>query len=96
MKRVFSAWGKAKDRRPSVLVSGEEPPRFANGELQPDCERFFWRIEAATWEEAQAVYHLRQGWEPYRPQGTAGPCPECGELFYRNGSGQCWNCTYKC
>ena len=72
------------------------PTFFANGTLLSECEQFFWRIEAGTWEEAQAIYHLRQGWEPYQPEGAAVPCPECGALHYPSGSGQCWRCDHHC
>ena len=94
--RVFTAWGGEGDRRPSTLVGGEGPPACANGTLLSECEQFFWRIEAGTWEEAQAIYHLRQGWEPYQPEGAAVPCPECGALHYPSGSGQCWRCDHHC
>lgn len=96
MKRVFTCWGSDKDERPHTIMTGEGPPRFMDGSLEPDCEKLFWRIEAATWEEAMAIYHLRQGWEPYQPQGQAEPCTDCGAMHYPDGSGQCWNCDHQC
>ena len=89
MKRIFTSWGASNALQPHTIISGEEPPKFKNGVRQPDCEKLFWRIEAATWEEAMAIYHLRQGWEPYKPDVKAEPCPDCGALYYPEGSGQC-------
>lgn len=94
MDRVFSAWGSTADIRPRALVSGEDPPRFANGELQPHCEKLFWKIEVGNYEEAASIFNLRCGFEPYRPEGPVSDCPKCGSLLYADGSGQCWNCDY--
>ena len=93
MKRIFTAW-QSSDGSQITLAAGEGPPRFANGELQPDCDVLLWRIEAGTWEEAAAIRNLRLGWEPYVPSGKAVPCPSCGASYYPDGSGQCWNCTH--
>ena len=49
-------------------------------------------ITAATFEEAMAVHHLRQGWEPYQPTGQPGHCSRCQSIFYPEGSGECWKC----
>jgi hypothetical protein len=89
---IFTSWGPKDAQSPCTLASGEDPPCFKDGTPEPDCEQLFWRIEAATWEEAMAIYHLRQGWEPYNPGVKAMPCPKCGSLFYPEGSGQCWKC----
>ena len=77
----FTAWGLEDEEFPHMLVGGEEPARFGNGEIDPDCQKKFYTIEACTWEEAMSIYHLRQGWEPYKPHGEATPCPECGARF---------------
>jgi hypothetical protein len=47
-------------------------------------------VLAATWEEAMAVQHLRQGWGPYRPLGEPAECPTCRAIYYPQGSGVCW------
>lgn len=94
MMRIFTSWGSKDDEYPHTVVSGEGPPQFKDGTLFPDCEQLFWRIEAATWEEAMAIFHLRRGWESYKP-GRAEPCPDCGALYYPEGSGQCWQCPYQ-
>lgn len=51
------------------------------------------KFSAASPEEANAIYHLRMGWEPYRPVGDPALCPNnCGSYYYPNGSGVCPNC----
>lgn len=94
MKRVFTAW-RSLDGLQTVLAAGEGPPRFADGALQPDCELMLWRIEVGSFEEAQAIHKLRLGHPPYVPRGAPAPCPDCGSLFYPEGSGQCWNCSHE-
>lgn len=61
---------------------------------QPKGSTFLFEIEAATLEEAQAVYHMRMGWGAYDP-GTPERCPVCADdhvVYYPEGSGQCWKC----
>jgi len=74
------------------MVRGSGPLQFGNGTFDSDCEKLFWTIEASSWEEAMAIYNLRQGFDPYIPVGKASECPYCGEMFYPDGSGKCWNC----
>ena len=52
------------------MVQGEVPPRFANGVIDTYCPDLHFTFEANSWEEAMAIYHLRQGWEPIDPTGT--------------------------
>ena len=48
---------------------------------------------ASSFEEAMAIYHLRMGFEPYKPIGDAKLCPNnCGSHYYPEGSGECPNC----
>jgi hypothetical protein len=96
MKKIYTAWGLNNETLPHMLVGGEDPVTYANGEKDPECEKIFWQIEASTWEEAMAIHHLRQGFEPYKPMGKAEPCPKCGALFYPQGGGECWSCDYEC
>jgi hypothetical protein len=91
--RIFTVWGQQGNAH--TLVSGEAVPRLANGKPLPDCDELIWRIEAGNWEEAMAIYHLRQGWEPYQPALPAESCPKCNALFYPHGSGQCWQCDFQ-
>ena len=88
---IYSVWSN-KDGDKNTMISGEGHPKAVDGSLLSDCEVLLWRIEAATWEEASAIHHLRMGWEPYRPMGESSPCPKCGAAFYPQGSGQCWRC----
>lgn len=95
MKKIFTTWGFKNDKLPHTLVNGTKPPTFGKGEIDPECEVMFWKIEACNWEEACAINHLRKGFEPYKPMGDAQPCPKCGSQFYPMGSGDCWSCDYK-
>jgi len=56
--------------------------------------KLLYQFEAHSHEEAMAIHHLRMGWEPYRPVGSASPCPKCGALRYAQGSAQCWRCGF--
>ncbi len=54
---------------------------------------FLYAFEAATHEEAMAIHHLRQGFEPYKPLGPAVPCPNgCATHYYPEGGGVCPLC----
>jgi hypothetical protein len=92
MKRAYSAWGVKEEGEARCLVQGEVPPRFANGVIDTYCPDLHFTFEANSWEEAMAIYHLRQGWEPYRPNGNPAACPSCDAVYYPSGSGQCWRC----
>lgn len=54
--------------------------------------RCIYSFEAATAEEASAIHHIRQGWEPYSPSGEAEQCVVCESYYYPKGSGECWKC----
>ncbi|MBI2381191.1 MAG: hypothetical protein HYV16_10595 [Gammaproteobacteria bacterium] len=92
MKKTYSVWASRCQQIGHTLVGGEEPLRFANGRFDGDCEIRLYTFEANTHEEAMAIYYLRQGWAPYKPEGNAEPCPECGAMYYPQGSGECWRC----
>jgi hypothetical protein len=48
---------------------------------------------AYSYEEAMSIYHLRMGYEPYKPNGEAVLCPNnCGSYYYPLGSSECPNC----
>lgn len=95
-KAIYSAWGRVGDAFPCMLVAGEGPLTYRDGTVDPDCQQQFYTICACNFEEASAIYYLRQGWAPYRPMGNSAPCPQCGALYYPEGSGQCWSCCYSC
>jgi len=67
----------------------------STGQLTASAE-FLWEIEAATLEEANAIYHLRMGFEPFIPNGNPEQCPNCAAWFYPEGSGECWRCGKLC
>ncbi len=96
MNRIYSVWSHKGEQSGHTLIEGEGPLRFANGEIDEDCEERLYTIEAGSWEEAAAIYHLRQGWEPYNPDCVSKPCPDCGAMHYPEGSGECWRCEHKC
>lgn len=58
----------------------------------PEGSRQLYTFEAATWEEAMAEHHRRQGFKPYQPEGEATPCVRCGDPVYQEGSGDCGKC----
>jgi len=58
--------------------------------------RKLFEVDAHTFEEALAIYHLRMGWEPFQPEGDGEPCPKCAAMFYPKGSGECWRCGKIC
>lgn len=79
----------------SLYSEAAEIEARATGLLKDSAE-LLWQIEAATLEEALAIYHLRMGFEPYVPQGECQSCPKCTAVFYPEGSGQCWRCGKIC
>ncbi|WP_133296174.1 hypothetical protein [Zooshikella ganghwensis] len=95
-KSIYTAWGIEDDAGPCMLIAGDKPLTFNDGSVDPDCQKKYYTISACTWEEAMAIYYLRQGWDPYRPEGEAKACPQCGALLYSEGSGQCWSCNHQC
>lgn len=90
MNRVFTAWGvEGHGGIATRLVEGEGPPESPDGHTH-----LLWRVEVGSFEEAQAVRNLRNGWEPFTPEGGPAACPECGALHYPTASGQCWRCEH--
>ncbi len=76
----------------AYVCSDDSRSFIFTSEASKDHRTLLYSFEAATWEEACAIYHLRQGWEPYRPEGPVEECPKCSAKFYPKGSGQCWRC----
>mgnify|MGYP001558516995 CR=1 FL=1 len=97
----YRAWSDPKDGSITLALADELRPSVVG----PDAT-ILYEFEAATWEEAMAIHHLRQGWEPYRPAGEPAPCPTpglringkeparptCGAWYWPEGSGKCWHC----
>ncbi len=91
MLRIYEAWGHDSARDATVASPAAIESMRQKGLLSPTA-KLLYRIQAHTWEEAMAIHHLRMGWEPYQPVGSAEPCPRCGARRYPEGSGQCWQC----
>ena len=96
MKKIYSVWALEGECTGHCLVVGEGPLQYANGKIDEECEVRLYTFEAFSFEEAMSIYHLRQGWEPYKPSGNAAPCPSCGVMHYPKGSGECWHCEHHC
>jgi len=85
----FEAWSTEDGVVLGTLASIAE--QRSKGLLSSSAQLLY-SISAHTWEEAQAIHHLRMGFEPYKPQGVAAVCSNCSALFYPAGSAQCWQC----
>ncbi|HME89834.1 MAG TPA: hypothetical protein VKE49_00310, partial [Myxococcaceae bacterium] len=81
----WEAW-QSPDGLEITLAKAEEIPDMREKRLLGASAQLLYRFEAATYEEAQAIHHLRMGWEPYNPLGDASPCPKCGAMYYAEGS----------
>lgn len=64
---IYTTWGNLGDDRPHTFTGGSERPRYANGTIMDDCEKLFWVIVASNCDEALMIYHMLQGWMPYKP-----------------------------
>ena len=93
MERVYSAWRNSEGSQ-LTFWRGEEPPLTGNGKPLEGCDVLLWRVEAASWEEAQAIKHIRLGYGPNVPVGDPAPCPAGGAMYYPGGRAECWNCEH--
>jgi hypothetical protein len=76
----------------SMLISMENRTLEEQRKLL-DTTEFLFVVEAATHEEAAAIYNLRMGFGPYTPMGEPANCPHCDSWYYPQGSGECWQCS---
>lgn len=89
MKKRFIAWSDSTDDGIGMTIEENFKPSATSTIL--------YEIEADTWEEAQAVHHVKMGWGPYLPGGNPAPCPnDCGSIYYPEGSGECPGCGKIC
>jgi hypothetical protein len=96
MKKVYEAWDDEPDGGITLAEVNIIQTNLANGLLSKDA-RLLHRIEADTFEEAQAVHNIKMGWSPFVPEGKPKACPQnCGAVFYPEGSGECPNCGRIC
>ena len=94
MKTKYRAYREAPAITSLYSETSESNARAA-GQLPMDAE-LLWEIEVDTREEAEAIYHLRMGFEAFVPWGEQQPCPKCAAVFYADGSGECWRCGKIC
>ena len=91
--KLYECWSDPSDGG-ITLTRFEDVHRLRDqGQLGEGATRLY-SIVAESWEEAQAIHHLRQGWAPYVPMGEAAPCPQCATPYYPWGSGDCWRCGH--
>ena len=90
MLRKYEAW-ETEDG--ACFFSSDQLSAHEKNPAMKLVKKLF-EVEAHTGEEASAIYHLRMGWEPYKPMGEAEPCPKCGAWFYPQGSGDCFRCGH--
>lgn len=82
----FEAWRDSTGLLFASTASLAQQPRESGAE-------FLYAVGAQTWEEAMAIHHLRQGFDPYIPVGPASLCPlGCGNHYYPDGSAVCPAC----
>ncbi len=92
MLRVFEAW--SDDAGGSITFAEvDEIAVLRSRGLLAASAHLIHRVHAETHEEAQAAHHVKMGWSPYKPFGSAADCPAgCGAQYYPEGSGECPNC----
>lgn len=87
----YEAWITADGTEITLADGGQIEESRSKGLLGQDA-RLLYKIEAATWEEANAIHHIRMGWETYKPEREPAQCPRCEAWYYPRGSGECWRC----
>lgn len=55
----YSAWGEQDSNIPDTLVPGIQQPRFANGNPDIFASKFFFTIEAESFEQAKEIFNER-------------------------------------
>ena len=88
----YECWENPDGTNATLADSQNAAVLRENGGILSDCVLSY-RFTAATSEEASAIFHLRQGYEPYRPMGESAKCATCSSWYYPEGSGECWRCS---
>lgn len=91
-RTTYECW-KTADGSDTTFADKANVEKLKSNGLIPSDAILEYAIEALTSEEASAIHHLRQGFEPYVPMGKAGSCPKCESIFYPESSGDCWRCV---
>lgn len=89
--KTYEVWSEGDATEVTLAPVASIVEQKEKGLIGPKAQLLY-RFDAATWEEAQAIHHLRMGWEPYRPAGESNLCPKCDSTVYPEGSGECWKC----
>jgi hypothetical protein len=89
MREKYQAIGLDDD---SIVLTTEGNARILRGQGLLTGFALLYEFEADTPEEAHAIHNLRQGWEPYKPEGEPEKCPKCNAIYYPESSGICWRC----
>jgi len=88
---IFEYW-ESKDKESTVFTSRTNIEKDSS--LLDDNDELIHVIVASTWEEANAILHIREGRESYIPNGEAVPCPNnCGAYLYPEHTNECPYCT---
>jgi hypothetical protein len=86
VRKTYEAWIDGSEQCVTLGDLGNLGWQRSNGLLKA-CVKLLHRFEADTPEEAQAVHHIKMGWEPYRPTGEPALCPNgCGAFYYPQSS----------
>ena len=94
VRKQFEIWEESDGD--AMVHAGQVEAMKAEGTMERDA-KLVHVIEAATLEEARAIWNLRRGYGPYYPQGESEPCPKgCGSHYYPESSGQCPYCGPIC
>ena len=91
MKRTYEAW-QDPDGLATTFTPRENIQELRDKNLLAPNATLLFSVDADTFEEAMAIFHLRMGYEPFSPIGESSPCPKCGAQLYASGSGECWRC----
>ena len=92
-KRAFEAWTDPADNSITLGAPEEIRRQIETGILSAQARKLF-AFEAASHEEAMAIFSVRVGYGPYTPVGEPAPCPECGAQYWPEGSAECWQCGH--
>ena len=88
LRKRYEVWSADEGTQLSCVLEGTVEPHIFG-----DDAKILFSLEASTHEEAMSIYHLRMGFEPYKPLGESAKCPnECGASYYPLGSGECPFC----
>ena len=89
----MTRWIYYKQKDGFLLTNEKNAKQLIKQGLITIEDKILYSFYAATFEEARAINHLREGYEPYKPIGRKDLCKKCGSIIYLDESGQCWKCN---